>query len=619
MDLSPKEFHPLVELATGKTSDGVLCLDTDGKILMANDSAVRTLGQTASALVGKTIFDIAPEMNSSLWHELWKEIRARGSFAFEFGLSAAEGRLAQVDISVHHLQVPGDRELACVFFRDIEERKRLQNLQQEFVSTASHELRSPMTVIREGVSQVLEGLRGEVNDSQRRALSLALNAIDRLGRIIDELLDMSKIESGRIALKRERLDLAALVRETGATFQSLASDRGLDLRLTTPAGPVMVYADRDRLIQVLTNLINNSFKFTEKGRIEITVSMKDEEAECSIADTGIGLASDDVDKIFNKFEQLGQVAVTGEKGTGLGLSICRGIVELHKGRIWAESKGPGQGARVTFALPKQSGRDVFWEMLEPTLRDVARRGGSLSTVLFRIENIDSFPVTEAQVSSVLAGLEQLVRKHSGRMTDLLVKDMDAMYLGLESMVKREGARIADRVVAAFEESLVREKLSSKLRMSYQITGFPEEAADEEKYLEKVIPSGSRLMPDKFRLLLVDDDAMIVELLTMRLEAQGYEVCTAINGEKAYEAAAAFKPHVIICDVVMPKVDGPTFCRRMRSEGNDVPFLFLTAKGQSRDKVEVLSAGADDYLIKPFEPQELAARITAILRRRYPTP
>ncbi len=126
------------------------------------------------------------------------------------------------------------------------------------------------------------------------------------------------------------------------------------------------------------------------------------------------------------------------------------------------------------------------------------------------------------------------------------------------------------------------------------------------------------MPEKWRLLLVDDDAMIVELLTLRLEAQGYEVRTAIDGGKAYDAALAFKPHVIICDVVMPKVDGPTFCRRMRAENNDVPFLFLTAKGQPRDKVEVLSSGGDDYLVKPFEPQELTARITAILRRRYPS-
>ena len=128
-----------------------------------------------------------------------------------------------------------------------------------------------------------------------------------------------------------------------------------------------------------------------------------------------------------------------------------------------------------------------------------------------------------------------------------------------------------------------------------------------------VPSGA----PRWRLLLVDDDTMILELLTLRLESQGYEIRTAINGEKAYGEALAFQPHVIVCDVVMPVEDGPSFCRRLRQEHNDVPFLFLTAKGQPRDKVEVLSAGADDYLVKPFDPKELNARLTAILRRRYP--
>jgi PAS domain S-box-containing protein len=484
MNLSPEEFHPLTELAAEKAAEGLLCLETDGRILYANDAAARTLAQTAAALCERTIFQIAPEMNPALWQELWKEIRRHASFAFEFALLAAEEKLIQVEVTVHHLKTDR-RELACVFFRDIEERKRLQNLQQEFVSTASHELRTPMTVIREGVSQVLEGLRGDINDSQRRSLSIALSGIDRLGRIIDELLDISKIESGKVTLRRERLDLATLAREVGAAFQSLATDRGLDLRLTTPAGSLMIYGDHDRLVQVLTNLVNNSFKFTEKGHIQITVSAREGEAECSVSDTGMGLAPADTEKIFNKFEQLGQVAVTGEKGTGLGLSICRGIIGLHKGRIWAESSGTGTGMRVAFVIPRQTGRDVFREQLAPMLRNVARRGGSLSTVIFQIGNQESAPATEAQIASVLSGLENLIRKHSGRRTDFLVKDIDAMYLALESMVTREAARIADRVVKAFDDSLAREGLSSKLHMTYTIMGFPDEGSDEGTYLDKI--------------------------------------------------------------------------------------------------------------------------------------
>ncbi len=122
----------------------------------------------------------------------------------------------------------------------------------------------------------------------------------------------------------------------------------------------------------------------------------------------------------------------------------------------------------------------------------------------------------------------------------------------------------------------------------------------------------------WKILLVDDDPMIVELLTLRLQKQGFNVRTAGDGEQAYRVAATDLPHLIVCDVVMPRVDGLAFCRRMREEGSTVPFLFLTAKGQSKDKVEVLSAGADDYLVKPFDPKELGARIAVILRRRYGT-
>src|SRR5437016_5903589 len=145
MSLSPEEIRTLATFAVDKMSESLLCLDTEGVILYANEAAARTLNQPASVLCGRNIFAIAPEMNPPLWKELWKEMRANITFAFEFQLAGAAERVVQVEVSAHYLN-PADRELACVFFRDMEERKRLQNLQQEFVSTASHELRTPMTV-----------------------------------------------------------------------------------------------------------------------------------------------------------------------------------------------------------------------------------------------------------------------------------------------------------------------------------------------------------------------------------------------------------------------------------------------------------------------------------------
>lgn len=387
MTLSAQEKMALSHFVAEKTSEGLLCLDTEGHALFANESALRTLGQSPEQLFRLDIFHIAPEMVPVLWKELWKEIRTSGHFAFEFQVQSGTGRAVQVDIVAYRVK-PDDRELACLLFHDIEERKRLQNLQQEFVTNVSHELRTPMTVIREGISQVSEGLRGEINEAQKRALTLALSGIERMGRMIDDLLDISKIESGKITLKRQRLDMSAIARDVASAFQALSEDRRIDLRVTTPAGPVSVYADRDRIVQVVTNLVGNSFKYTEKGHIQIEIISHPNEAVCCVSDTGIGISQQDLEKIFVKFEQLGHASFTGEKGTGLGLSISRGIVELHKGRIWAESGGAGQGSRIVFALPRQSGRTVFLEQLSTLFHDVARRGGSLSAVTFQLQGED---------------------------------------------------------------------------------------------------------------------------------------------------------------------------------------------------------------------------------------
>jgi PAS domain S-box-containing protein len=481
MPLSADEFRAFTSLIAEKTTDGILCADSGGKVWHANESAARLLHYEPHALIEKDIYALAPEMLPALWKELWKEIRSSGAFAFEFQLRGKGGQDVQVEIAAHRLPL-ATRELACLVFRDVEERKRLQNLQQEFVSNVSHELRTPMTVIREGISQVLEGLRGDINDAQNRALSLAMSGIERMGRIINDLLDISKIESGKVPLKRERLDLSTIAREVAGSFQGMAEARGLDLRVTTPAGTLMVYADRDRMTQVLTNLVGNSLKFTEKGHIQIELFTRNGEVECAVRDTGIGIMPDDLEKIFAKFEQAGSVAFTGEKGTGLGLSISRGILELHKGRIWAESRGRGQGSEMRFALPRQSGQDVFRDGLAPVLHAVARRSGTLSTISFRFAPQDKNEVDLTRLAPLLDTLEQSIRRERDRMKDLLVVDVDAIYVALESTVKKEAARLAELVCTGARQELASALLTLGLALHYEIKTFPEEHGDEKMYL-----------------------------------------------------------------------------------------------------------------------------------------
>ena len=231
---------------------------------------------------------------------------------------------------------------------------KLDNLKSEFVSVVSHELRTPLSIIKEGVSLVLDGVIGEISPTQNKVLATSRNNIDRLSRIINSLLDISKIESGKVELKKKAVDLKVLIKNVVALFETKARERGLEIKVSLPPEEKLnLCLDEDRIIQVFTNLIGNSLKFTERGYIGISVVDKGSEFEFTVSDTGIGISAEDLPKVFRKFMQFGRVAGNGEKGTGLGLSIAKGLIELHDGRIWVESE-PGKGSKFIFTLPKAS-------------------------------------------------------------------------------------------------------------------------------------------------------------------------------------------------------------------------------------------------------------------------
>jgi len=470
----------LAAFAVDRIDEPVLWMDSAARLLYANAAARRSLASSADELLSRTLFDISPDLTPDMWRGLWKQISAQGHFECEFSLRALDGRIFAVDMSVHLFQSGAD-ERACVFFRDIEEHKRLQQLKEEFVSTVSHELRTPMTIIREGVSQVIEGLRGDVTPDQHRALSIALTGIDRLGRIINELLDVSKIDAGKMTLRRERIDFTSLVREVCGTFALRARERHLEIRTHLPEKPVESFVDRDRIIQVLTNLLGNAFKFTETGYVQVSLAVVNGDVQCTVEDTGMGIPREDLAKVFNKFEQLGRVSVTGEKGTGLGLSICQGIIELHHGRIWAES-AQGKGARFLFTLPQETARDVFRRDLTDRLTEAAADGASLSAVWFKIQPIDGAP--PAAVESAIELLENLVHKHSGRKTDMITRDTQTIFLGMPATVSKEAARVAEKVRGSFADCVTREGLDHQVRLSSRVTSFPEGAPSQEDFLRQ---------------------------------------------------------------------------------------------------------------------------------------
>jgi len=280
-----------------------------------------------------------------------------------------------------------------------EELRRLNRLKSEFIATVSHELRTPLTIIKEFSTIILDGIPGKINDKQKEYLSIINENTDRLTRLVNNLLDMSKIEAHRIELKRELTDIVELAKAAAAGFEPFAKNKKLELKRSFPPGKVELYIDKDAVSEVFVNLLSNAVKFTEKGRVEIFIADKTVEVECAVSDTGIGISDEDMSKIFGKFEQFGRVDGPGEKGTGLGLAISKSLIELHHGTIKVESK-PDLGTKILFTLPKYTLKELFREYMVAALREAGKDGRPLSMIIFEIKKRDAAYSVEALARQV---------------------------------------------------------------------------------------------------------------------------------------------------------------------------------------------------------------------------
>ena len=229
-----------------------------------------------------------------------------------------------------------------------EQLKELDRMKSDFVSNVVHELRTPLTIIKGNLDNMEKGFAGEVQPKQKEILGDIFRIVNRLTRLVSDLLDISKIESGKMELSKENLDIVELAMEVTKGFEKLAKDKNVCVKKEFPESKLTINADRDKLTQVFVNLIGNALKFTDKGDVSIRIIELQDEVQVEIEDTGPGMDKDKIGKIFDKF-----VRIVAEKkeGTGLGLPIAKDIITLHKGRIRVESS-PGKGSTFIFNLPK---------------------------------------------------------------------------------------------------------------------------------------------------------------------------------------------------------------------------------------------------------------------------
>lgn len=258
----------------------------------------------------------------------------------------------------HQIPVRGKDELARLgqaFNRMATQLKQLDEMKDDFISSVSHELRSPLAAIKGYIDLMLKGKAGPISPTQREYLTIAKDSSDRLGRFINNILDLAKLEAGRMEFAKEPVAVSVLANDIARLFKPSVDENKLTIQLDLPNPALEVQVDPDRIRQVLTNLISNAIRFTpEGGTITVWARENGKDTQIGVKDTGVGIPPDSLHKVFNKFEQVKETKYKARKtaGTGLGLSIAKEIVEAHGGKIWVESQ-LHQGANFIFTLPKE--------------------------------------------------------------------------------------------------------------------------------------------------------------------------------------------------------------------------------------------------------------------------
>jgi diguanylate cyclase (GGDEF)-like protein len=479
------------EIILDTIKEPLIVLDPDLKVISASRSFYETFKVKPEETKGRFIYDLGnrqwdiPELRKLL-EDILPKISAFDNYEIEHDFQTI-GRRTML-LNARRLD---KMAMILIAIDDITERKKAEEIKKtdqmrsDFISTISHELRTPLSITKEGISLVLDKIAGDINEKQKGILGTAKNNIDRLAGIIDELLDTSKIEAGRVELKRGSVDMAGLIRQAVSSFELSLKKKGLELRVNIPEKQVDAYVDPDKISQCFTNLIGNALKFTDKGHIDISLEEKEKEIECFVADTGIGIAKEDLPRVFNKFEQFGRLSGAGEKGTGLGLSITKGIIELHGGRIRVESE-PGRGTKFIFNLPKYSAEEILREYLNNGMKEAMKGKACMALIVISISEFNGLKqkYSDEKLGAILRSMEELIKGSIRRDRDVVLKGSGGIAIILAGCGKEDSLIIENRLKEALDMYLSNEELSEKIKLRFGSAVYPDEAENIEELIKK---------------------------------------------------------------------------------------------------------------------------------------
>jgi len=354
LQISEANYRSIFELAT----DAIMIRDMKTyKTIEANRAACEMFGYSKEEIEGLYIKDFMADEFLYRWEDArhFYEKAALGEpQTFEWQGVTKSGNIFWVEAKVKRAII-GDRYRLISIIRDITERKNLMAMKDSFVNSVSHELRTPLAAIREGIALVFDGIEEKIGGKNKKILGIVKRNVDRLNRLIDNVLDFQKIESGITIFNPRQYCVKDVVAECYKTMLPLANEKDIKLSMYFAKDIPRIFFDKDKILQVFMNLVNNAIKFTEKGSVRISAKVNGNAVKIAISDTGAGIRHEDIPKVFQKFwrGESGQKVRT--PGTGLGLAISKEIIEKHGGKIWVESEF-GKGTTFCFLLPVKERR-----------------------------------------------------------------------------------------------------------------------------------------------------------------------------------------------------------------------------------------------------------------------
>ncbi|NEX92244.1 response regulator [Caulobacter sp. 17J65-9] len=564
-------------------TDGILLVTQQGLIENANPAAERLFGYEEGELDGVDTRQIRPpnEADGAL-SILWSPEKVQqGGYRRDVTGQRKDGSTFPMEVSVTYAHLP-EGERAVIFIRDISSRREVERLKDEFVSTVSHELRTPLTSIAGSLGLVAGGAAGPLPEKAARLIGIAQSNSQRLVRLINDMLDLEKLESGTLPFLMAPIDLAETATRAIDAMRGYADQFGVELALE-PGPPVKVRADSDRLVQILNNLISNAVKYSPRGdAVRVRVAREGSKARVSVVDAGPGIPAAFRDRIFTRFAQADASDARGKGGTGLGLHIAKGIAERHGGRLWFESPEDG-GTAFHLDLPAlddapEQPRDrvllveddaLASAMLQATLEDEGLKVDSADTL--------------AEARKILAE-----GRHGALVLDLRLPDGDGMDLVRELRTRPE-TRGMPVVIVSGESARGRARDVRAL----EVTDWIEKPVDPDRLADLVRNTVGQAAPGATVVLHVDDDPDIREIVATALR----ECCEVLSVAGLAEARACLaerKPDLVILDLELQDGSGLDLLPELKTdEGAPIPVVVFSAQDTSGD----LSASVAAVLVK----------------------